>query len=93
MTQHPDQHGLDLFDETASAVRGFPNAMLGYDKKSVDDYVRDIEQQLSVAKHQLREVQRELTAANLRVDDTDFAKLGSHTASMLQVAEAQSSEI
>jgi len=93
VTQHPDQHGLDLFDETASAVRGFPNAMLGYDKKSVDDYVRDIEQQLSVAKHQLREVQRELTAANLRVDDTDFAKLGSHTASMLQVAEAQASEI
>lgn len=92
MTEN-DAHGLDLFDETASAVRGFPNAMLGYDKKAVDDYIRDIERQLSLAKHQLRSVQRELTAANLRVDDTDFSKLGAHTANLLKVAEAQAGEM
>ena len=68
MTHDSDQNGLALFDETASAVRGFPNAMLGYDKRAVDEYIRDVERQLSLAKHQLREVQRELTAANLRVD-------------------------
>ncbi len=89
MTHEPDQHGLDLFDQNASAVRGFPNAMLGYDKKAVDEYIRDLERQLSLAKHQMREVQRELTAANLRVDDTDFSKLGAHTANLLKVAEAQ----
>ena len=94
MTQEQqDQSGLDLFDETASAVRGFPNAMLGYDKKAVDDYIRDIERQLSLAKHQLREVQRELTAANLRVDDTDFSRLGTHTASLLKAAEAQAGDL
>ncbi len=92
MTQN-DAHGLDLFDEAASAVRGFPNAMLGYDKKAVDDYIRDVERQLSLAKHQLRSVQRELTSANLRVDDTDFSKLGAHTANLLKVAEAQAGEM
>ena len=93
MSQHPNENGLDLFDETASAVRGFPNAMLGYDKRSVDEYLRDVERQLALAKHQVREVQRELTAANLRVDDTDFSKLGAHTASLLQVAEAQATDL
>ena len=44
-------------------------------------------------RHQLREVQRELTAANLRVDDTDFSKLGAHTANLLKVAEAQSADM
>lgn len=93
MTQDQNHSGLDLFDETASAVRGFPNAMLGYDKKAVDDYIHDIERQLSLAKHQLREVQRELTAANLRVDDTDFSRLGTHTASLLKAAEAQAGDL
>ncbi|WP_232547754.1 DivIVA domain-containing protein [Propioniciclava soli] len=93
MTQDPEGSGLDLFDENASAVRGFPNAMLGYDKKAVDDYIRDIERQLSIAKHQLREVQRELTAANLRVDDTDFSRLGTHTAQLLKAAEAQAGDL
>ncbi len=93
MTNEQDSHGLDLFDETASAVRGFPNAMLGYDKKAVDEYIRDLERQLALAKHQMREVQRELTAANLRVDDTDFSKLGAHTANLLKVAEAQAGDL
>ncbi|WP_040160447.1 DivIVA domain-containing protein [Nigerium massiliense] len=94
MTQNQsNSDGLDLFDEKASAVRGFPNAMLGYDKKVVDDYVRDLEQQLSRAKHQYREVQKELTAANLRSDDTDFSKLGGHTASLLRVAESQANDL
>lgn len=94
MTQNNSSSGgLDLFDEKASAVRGFPNAMLGYDKKAVDDYVQDIEQQLSAAKHQFRELQRELTAANLRNDDTDFSKLGGHTASLLRVAESQANDL
>ncbi len=93
MNDKPDQHGLDLFDRKASAVGGFPNAMLGYDKKAVDDYIRDLENEANVAKHQLEEVRRELIAANLRIDDTDFGRLGTHTASMLQVAEAQAAEI
>ena len=93
MTQQQEPHGLDLFDDNASAVRGFPNAMLGYDKKAVDDYIRDVERQLTLARHQLREVQRELTASNLRVDDTDFSKLGAHTANLLKVAEAQASDL
>lgn len=93
MSQNNPSGGLDLFDEKASAVRGFPTAMRGYDKKTVDDYVRDVEQQLSVAKQRYREMHRELTAANLRNDDTDFTKLGAHTASLLKVAESQANDL
>ena len=85
--------GLDLFDEKASAVRGFTTVIRGYDKKAVDDYIRDVEQQLSVAKQRFREIQRELTAARLRNDDTDFSKLGAHTASLLKVAESQATDL
>lgn len=84
---------LDLFDEKATAVRGFTTVMRGYDKKAVDDYIRDMEHQLSVAKQRYREIQRELTVAQLRTDDTDYGKLGAHTASLLKAAESQASDL
>ena len=73
-----EETGLNLFDERASAAGSFPHAMLGYDKKAVDDYIRDLERQVTLAKHQLREVQRELTAANLRVDRKSTRLNSSH---------------
>ena len=63
MSQHPS--GLDLFDEKASAVRGFSTVMRGYEKKSVDDYIRDIEQQVAQLKHQLRQTQQELSLIHI----------------------------
>ncbi len=89
----PESRGLELFDEKASAVRGFLTVLRGYDKKAVDDYVRDMEQQLAVTKKRYREMRRELTAASLRNDDTDFSKLGAHTASLLRVAESQAQDL
>ncbi len=89
-----DTFGLDLFDETASAVGNFPQALRGYDKASVDAYVRDVEAQLSRAKTQLREQQKQLAdAAAATSEETDFSKLGAHARGMLRSAEAQANEL
>ena len=88
-----DTSGLDLFDETASAVAGFPQALRGYDRGAVDAYVADVEAQLASAKAQLRQQRRELTQASARVGTTDYANLGGHTHSLLSAAEAQAEEL
>lgn len=85
--------GLDLFDETATAAGNFPHALRGYDRAAVDAYVRDVEVQLAKVKSQLRDTRRRLTAANQRVDDTDYTKLGTHTKDLLRAAEAQAVEL
>ena len=42
-----DDTGLNLFDDRASAAGSFPHTMFGYDRPTVDNYVRDLEQQLA----------------------------------------------
>lgn len=90
---YDDTSGLDLFDETATAVGNFPQALRGYDKGAVDAYVRDVEAQLSRAKAQIRQQQKNLAAAAAKADDTDFSKLGAHARGMLRSAEAQANEL
>lgn len=89
-----DTAGLDLFDEAASAVGNFPQALRGYDKGAVDAYVRDVEAQLSRAKAQIRQQHKQLAAAAAaKAEDTDFSRLGGHTRGMLRTAEAQAEEL
>lgn len=90
---YDDTSGLDLFDENASAVGNFPQALRGYDKGAVDAYVRDVEAQLSRAKAQLRAQQKQLATAAAKTDDTDLSKLGAHARGMLRSAEAQANEL
>lgn len=90
---YDDTSGLDLFDETATAVGNFPQSLRGYDKGAVDAYVRDVEAQLSRAKAQIRQQQKNLAAAAAKSDDTDFSKLGAHARGMLRSAEAQANEL
>lgn len=90
---YDDTSGLDLFDETATAVGNFPQSLRGYDKGAVDAYVRDVEAQLSRAKAQIRQQQKHLAAAAAKSDDTDFSKLGAHARGMLRSAEAQANEL
>jgi DivIVA domain-containing protein len=90
---YDDTSGLDLFDENASAVGNFPQALRGYDKGAVDAYVRDVEAQLSRAKAQLRQQQKQLATAAAKSDDTDLSKLGAHARGMLRSAEAQANEL
>ena len=66
---YDDTSGLDLFDETATAVGNFPQSLRGYDKGAVDAYVRDVEAQLSRAKAQIRQQQKHLEAPPLLPSD------------------------
>lgn len=88
-----DTTGLDLFDETATAVGNFPQTLRGYDRGAVDAYVRDVESQLARAKTQLREQNRQLAQAQARAADTDFSKLGGHSRGILRAAESQADEL
>lgn len=52
--QFDEETGLNLFDDTASAAGSFTHSMWGYDRTSVDNYVREIEQQVSTLKQLTR---------------------------------------
>jgi DivIVA domain-containing protein len=88
-----DTSGLDLFDETATAVHGFPQSLRGYDRGAVDAYVREVESQLARAKAQVREQHRQLRDASMRIGSTDYEQLGAHTSGLLRAAEAQAEEL
>lgn len=92
-TEDTEDTGLNLFDDRASAVGSFPHAMLGYDRASVDSYVRDIETQVSTLRQLSRHLRQELTTVQLATGDTDFTRLGSHTTALLRAAEAQATEL
>ena len=55
MTEDHEVPGLTLFDERATAVGEFSNAVLGYDKQAVDAYVRQLERQVLELRRQARE--------------------------------------
>ena len=85
--------GLSLFDEKASAAGSFPTSMLGYDRQSVDGYVREVEQQVIHLKVQLRERNQDLEHQRVESGITDFGRLGAHAKALLQSAEAQAAEL
>lgn len=88
-----EETGLNLFDDRASAAGSFPHAMLGYDRPTVDNYVRELEQQVATLKQLTRHLRAELNTARSVHGDTDFTRLGSHATTLLRAAEAQSSEL
>ena len=88
-TEIEEETGLNLFEDKASAVGGFPHAMLGYDKQAVDSYIQDLEQRLLEMKVQLREQRRETSFVRAQVGTTDFAKLGAHARGLLEAGFRQ----
>lgn len=88
-----DDTGLNLFDDRASAAGSFPHTMFGYDRPTVDNYVRDLEQQLATLRQLTRHLRTELAGAQREHGDTDFTRLGSHATTMLRAAEAQATEL
>lgn len=88
-----EETGLNLFDDRASAVGSFPNSMLGYDKHSVDSYVRELENKVAELKAQVRENLRETRYVRESLGDTDFSRLGAHAAGLLKAAEAQAGDL
>ena len=91
--EYTEETGLNLFDDRASAAGSFPHAMLGYDRPTVDNYVRDIEQQVATLKQLTRHLRSELANAQSAHGDTDFTRLGAHATSLLRAAEAQAGEL
>ena len=102
MSQYDDSHtgddqseetGLNLFDDRASAAGSFPHAMMGYDRSTVDNYVRDLEQRLSAARQLNRDRLRDLESLKSEQGTTDFTRLGAHATNLLRAAEAQADDL
>ncbi|RRD50577.1 hypothetical protein [Arachnia propionica] len=92
-TDHEDSTGLNLFDDHPGTSTGFPTAMLGYDRQAVDQYVRETENRIVELKVQLREQKLTTNHVQEQVGSTDFGRLGAHTRSLLEAAEAQAAEL
>lgn len=67
-----EETGLNLFDDRASAAGSFPHAMMGYDRSSVDNYVRDLERRLAAARQLNRDRLRDLESLKAQQGTTDF---------------------
>ena len=101
----PDNTGLGLFDDMASAVGNFPSALRGYDRTAVDDYVRTLE--ASVVQSRRHAAQLELQVSSLQDQlsalqngkgggsgaEPDFSNLGGRTNDILRLAQDQAREI
>ena len=88
-----EETGLNLFDERASAAGSFPHAMLGYDKNTVDGYVREVESRASQLRAELREARHQTALVKTQLGTTDFTRLGAHATGLLRAAEAQAADI
>ena len=91
--QFDEETGLNLFDDTASAAGSFTHSMWGYDRTSVDNYVREIEQQVSTLKQLTRHLRGQVSQAQAEATQTDFKRLGVHATEILTAAEAQAKDI
>lgn len=85
--------GLNLFDDKASAVGGFPTVFRGYEKESVDSYLRDLEAQLRTAREDARRMHHDLDLLRASAGETDFGHLGARATSILTAAERQAAEM
>jgi cell division septum initiation protein DivIVA len=92
--------GLNLFDDTASAVGNFPTALRGYDRTAVDDYVRSLEVRVVQANRaardlteQVDQLQSRVTNATAGGGEVDFAKLGGRAKDILALAEEQARDV
>ena len=91
--QFDEETGLNLFDDTASAAGSFTHSMWGYDRTSVDNYVREIEQQVSTLKQLTRHLRGQVSQAQAEATQSDFKRLGVHATEILTAAEAQAKDI
>src|SRR5665647_3543546 len=93
MNDDYEDSGLSLFDDRATVVGGFPNAVLGYDKKEVDDYVRRLERQILDLRRQMREQTTEHELLKSQSSATDLSRLTGHASVLLNAAESHSEEL
>lgn len=95
MTQdfESEDTGLNLFDEQASAAGNFPTSVLGYDRHSVDSYVREVEGKVGQLQSRVREQRREIDYVKAEIGSSEFTRLGAFATGLLRAAEAQAKDI
>ncbi len=93
MNDDYEDPGLGMFDDRATVVGGFPNAVLGYDKKEVDDHVRKLERQVLELRRQLREQITEHELLKSQAGASDLSRLTGHASVLLTAAESHSDEL
>lgn len=93
MNDDYEDPGLGMFDDRATVVGGFPNAVLGYDKKEVDDHVRKLERQLLELRRQVRDQAAEHELLKSQASATDLSRLTGHASVLLNAAESHSDEL
>lgn len=97
-----EETGLNLFDDTASAVGNFPSAIRGYDRTAVDDYVRTLEATVVNTRRQARDLEDQIAALSDQLseastrpaaDNVDYTNLGGRATDILRLAEEQAREM
>lgn len=93
MSDEYEDPGLAMFDDHATVVGGFPNAVIGYDKKEVDDHVRKLERQILDLRRRMRDLTSEHELLRSQATATDLSRLTGHASVLLSAAESQSDEL
>ncbi len=97
-----DNTGLRLFDETASAAGNFPNALRGYDRQAVDEYVRSLEAAVVQSRRHASQLEQQVTGLQDQVSgngpksgsqDVDYSDLGGRANDILRLAGEQAREL
>ncbi|MGD7706901.1 DivIVA domain-containing protein [Microlunatus sp. Y2014] len=96
-----DESGLTLFEDNASVAGSFPRAAMGgYQRQSVDEYLRAQEHELTRTRRRVHELEREIEELRAElaerpasVEDLDFSQLGGYSAQMLGLARDQAQEM
>lgn len=97
-----NESGLGLFDDAASAAGSFPTSLRGYDRSSVDEYVRTLE--TAVVQERRRASELEEQAGSLQEQlkqaaqanhggEPDYSKIGGRASDILRLAEEQAREV
>ena len=95
--------GLGLFDDNASAAGNFPGALRGYDRESVDSYVRTLEASVVQSRRHAASLEQQITglqdqleqsqAREVNPDDVDYADLGGRANDILRLAQEQANDL
>ncbi len=85
--------GLSLIRDKSTRAGSFPHAVLGYEKQTVDAYVRELEKDRDNLRRDVRDLERRLRTADAGAKQSDLTQLTGHASVLLTAAEAQSEEL
>ena len=84
--------GLSLIRDKATRAGSFPHAVLGYEKQTVDSYVRELERDRDNLRRDVKDLERKLRKAPKDDKKSDLSQLTGHANVLLNAAEAKSAD-